>query len=75
MVTTLVRSRRISDIHKVRYSLHVQEAMAYCPRCQALQTVWINGDTLMPTRKFYQTGARIYHDCGSSQPCHLYRNG
>jgi hypothetical protein len=49
------------------------EAMAFCPRCKALQTIWINGNKLMPTRKFTQERNEIYHDCGSNQPCRLYR--
>jgi hypothetical protein len=75
MVTSAVRVKKVTDIHKVRYSLDVEEAMAFCPSCKALQTVWVSGNTLMPTRKFYQTGGQVYHDCGSGQPCHLYING
>jgi hypothetical protein len=74
MVVSAVRTKRVSNIHGVRYTLRVDEAMAFCPRCKALQTVWLSGHTLMPTRKFYQVGNQIYHDCGSGQPCHLYIN-
>jgi hypothetical protein len=73
MVVTF-KAERVSGIHKVRYSLHVGEAMAYCPNCKALQTVWLSGNTLLPTRKFYQVDGRVYHDCGSGLPCHLYMN-
>ncbi len=55
------------------YNTRPREAVAFCPRCKALQTVWLNGNTLMPTRKFSQEGGEIYHDCGSSQPCRLYQ--
>ena len=48
------------------------EVMAFCPQCKALQAVWINGNALMPNRKFSQIGSQIYHECGSSRPCRLY---
>ena len=50
------------------------EVVVFCPKCKALQTVQISGSYLMPTRKFFQRGAYIYHDCGSTQPCRLYNN-
>jgi hypothetical protein len=75
MVVMSIKAKGISEIHKIRYSLHVEEAMAFCPHCKALQTVWLSGGVLMPTRKFYQIADHIYHDCGSGQPCHLYLNG
>lgn len=55
------------------HSTQPREAVAFCPRCKAFQTVWLNGNRLMPTRKFSQEGGEIYHDCGSSQPCRLYQ--
>jgi len=50
------------------------EAIAYCPHCKALQTVWINEDRLLPTRKFYEKENQVFHDCGSHQPCRLYQD-
>jgi hypothetical protein len=73
MVMLAVKEEEISDIHKAE-GIWSGEAVAFCPWCKALQTVWIDGNTLMPTRKFYQAGSQIYHDCGSSQPCCLYRS-
>jgi len=50
------------------------EFIAVCPKCGTLETVWLTKDGLLvPTRKFSQYGARIYHDCGADVPCHLYR--
>jgi hypothetical protein len=49
-----------------------EEVMAYCQQCKALQTIWLDGHTLMPTQKFTQQGNEIYHNCGSKQPCRLY---
>jgi hypothetical protein len=74
MVMLAVKEEKTSGIQKAEYATWSGEATAFCPRCKALQTVWIDGNTLMPTRKFYQVGSRIYHDCGSSQPCCLYRS-
>jgi hypothetical protein len=73
MVMPAVKEKRISDIQKADGAWS-GEAVAFCPRCRALQTVWIDGNKLMTTRKFHQVGSKIYHDCGSSQPCRLYRN-
>jgi hypothetical protein len=49
-----------------------EEVMVFCPSCKALQTVWLNGDTLLPTVKFTQSGNHIYHNCGSALPCRLF---
>jgi hypothetical protein len=46
--------------------------MAFCPGCKAFQTVWLDGDRLMSTRRFTQEGSQVYHNCGAEQPCHLY---
>ncbi len=74
MVLLAVKEERSSNIQKAEYGVWSGEAVALCPQCKALQTVLINGNTLMPTRKFFQEGSLIYHDCGSSQPCRLYIN-
>jgi len=49
------------------------EMVAFCPRCKTLETVWFVRDNLMPTLKFFQEASRVYHDCGSREPCRLYR--
>ncbi|MFC1976682.1 hypothetical protein ACFLWS_00195 [Chloroflexota bacterium] len=50
------------------------ELIVFCPNCSTLETVLFKENRMaVPTRKFSQYGARIYHDCGSSQPCRLYR--
>jgi hypothetical protein len=52
------------------------EFIAACPGCGTLETVWFteNG-ALVPTRKFRQYGAKVYHDCGAGTPCRVCRNG
>ena len=74
MVLLAVKEERASNIPKAKYGVWSGEAMAFCPHCKALQTIWINDGTLMPSRKFNQIGSQIYHDCGSSQPCRLYHS-
>jgi len=74
MILMAVKEERALNIQKAEYSIGSGEAMAFCPRCKALQTIWINNGMLMPTRKFIQAGSQIYHDCGSDQPCRLYRS-
>jgi len=49
------------------------EVVVLCPGCKALQTLQVMGDSILPTRKYYQKGRQVYHDCGSAQPCRLYR--
>ena len=68
-----VKEREAYNIEQFAHVVWSEEALAFCPGCKAFQTVWISGNKLMPTRKFTQEGNEIYHDCGSSQPCRLYR--
>ena len=58
---------------KPRISTNIDELLAFCPKCTALETLYFSEEGLTPTRKFTQTDGHIYHDCGSSKPCHLYR--
>lgn len=48
------------------------ELVVLCPKCKTLETLWVN-DGFIQTRKFYQEDSGVYHDCGSSEPCRLYR--
>ena len=48
------------------------ELVAFCPKCKTLETLWFTGDVLVQTQKFSQKDARVYHDCGSSEPCRLF---
>lgn len=72
MTLLAVKDERPSINAKAKNGTALEEAIAFCPRCKALQTVWVKSHTLMPTRKFTQEGTKIYHDCGSRQPCRLY---
>jgi len=66
------KEERPSDIQNMAHGMSSGEAVAFCPHCKTFQTVWVERNMLISTRKFFQEGSRIYHDCGSSQPCHLY---
>jgi len=68
----LVKEKRIFGIRVGDNPFKTEEVIAFCPRCKALQTVWLSGNTMMQTQKFSQVGNQIYHNCGSSQPCRLY---
>ncbi len=56
-----------------RIGAPVNELVAFCPNCKTLETLWFSADKLMKTRKFIQVNSHIYHDCGSTEPCRLYR--
>jgi hypothetical protein len=51
--------------------VEMDEVVAFCPNCNTYETLWFEGDRLMQTRKFHQSGDKIYHDCGSVRPCRL----
>ncbi len=72
MTLQAIKERRPHNINELTNNAWSGEAMAFCPSCKAFQTVWLSGDKLMPTRKFFQEGNLIYHDCGSNLPCRLY---
>ena len=43
-----VRGESVLDIRKSEHVAGSGEAIALCPHCKALQTIWINDGTLMP---------------------------
>ena len=50
-----------------------RQMVAQCPKCLTLETLWFNGDGLVPTTRFYQgKDGKVYHKCGSSEPCSLF---
>ena len=49
------------------------ELIAQCPKCKTVETLQFVEDTLTTSRKFFQKGDKIYHDCGSELPCRLHR--
>jgi len=63
----------VSGTTGLSVSADVKEVIAFCPSCKALETLWLTDDRLIQSRKFSQDGGQIYHDCGSCEPCRLYR--
>jgi hypothetical protein len=75
MTITLTRPTKPVIAKKIRHIVNVRfdEVVALCPKCKTLETLWFTEDGLMETRKFIQEGTKIYHDCGSDEPCRLFR--
>ncbi|MBI4283269.1 MAG: hypothetical protein HY663_02225 [Chloroflexi bacterium] len=75
MVLTLTQRPETKSSNGIAVSAFpdVQELVAHCPECKTLETLTFSNGRLMPTRKFFQIGNQVYHDCGSHQPCRLYR--
>jgi len=49
------------------------EVLASCPKCKTFETLWFKGNVLSPTKRFAQgLNKRVYHDCGSDEPCRLF---
>ena len=52
--------------------LYFTEFVVFCPHCKNMETIWLGGDSLLTERRYNQRKGRIYHDCGSPEPCRLY---
>jgi hypothetical protein len=74
MVLQIIERKTVPGVQGREKRTGTVEVVAICPKCKALQTIWVNDGVLMSTRKFAQVGGRIYHDCGSAQPCRLYHS-
>jgi hypothetical protein len=48
------------------------EALVQCIVCKDLQSISFVRGQLIPTRKYVQRDNYVYHECGSSSPCHLF---
>ncbi len=75
MPVVLIQQERPNVVRKPRRraSAIADELLACCPECKTLETLHFTDGSLMPTRKFSQEESRVYHNCGSSKPCRLYR--
>lgn len=58
---------------KVNFEPTPRDVFAQCPKCKTVETLQFVGDRLTPSRKFRQRDGRVYHDCGSDEPCLLRR--
>lgn len=75
MVLALAQRPQTRSLNRtaVRFFPDVNELLAFCPGCKTLETLWFNNGWLMQTRKFNQRGEQVFHDCGTAQPCRLFR--
>jgi hypothetical protein len=73
MPLVLVKERKARKQTGKTVALLGDEIVALCPKCKTLETLCLEGGKLAPTQKFSQRGSQIYHDCGSDEPCCLYR--
>ncbi len=71
LATPLRRRKTRKVLWKVGQSFP-QELLAFCPGCKALDVLRFAGGMMIPTRKYVQSGRRIYHDCGTDSPCRLH---
>jgi len=72
MTLTAIKEEKLGVARETRLLNEPVEVMAFCPGCKAFQTVWLDGNRLMSTRRFTQEGNQVFHNCGAEQPCHLY---
>ena len=49
-----------------------RDVTAFCPKCKALETLSLNGEGMVPTRRFTQKASEVYHTRGSDLPCRLF---
>lgn len=75
MVLALAQSPQTQYLNRTAARLlpDVRELVVYCPGCKTLETLWFSNGWLRPTRKFNQQGERVFHDCGTREPCRLYQ--
>jgi hypothetical protein len=73
MVTTAIRNP--VNMTQERYSRLLDEVVVYCPNCKTLETLTLTRNRLATNRKFSLMDGRVYHNCGASVPCRLYRIG
>lgn len=74
MVTTSIKSP-IDLTDDTKYSRLLDEVVVFCPNCKTLETLTFSRNRLTANRKFIQSNSHIYHNCGSAEPCRLYRVG
>ena len=76
MVLALAQHLQTRSLYRTTVSILPDirdEIVAFCPGCKTLETLWFNNGWLMTTRKFNQRGKQIFHDCGTPEPCRLFR--
>ena len=75
MELVLEGNKRAEYLHRIMSRLFpgIQEIVVYCPGCKTLEALSFDDGWLMNTRKFSQHDGLVFHDCGTEEPCRLYR--
>ena len=73
MTETQVHTRQSQAYVASDADADTEEIITFCPGCKAFQTLWLHHGRLVLTRKYTQKNNQVYHDCGASRPCRLYR--
>jgi len=78
MYQSFRRGNRISQGRAMNKAVNVvtkmeEEVVVLCPKCKTFETVWLTNGVIVKTQKFTQEDDRIFHDCGSDEPCRLLR--
>jgi len=76
MVTGLAQQTRpviLKEVLRTTTRLAISELVVCCPKCKTFETLTFTQDGTIRTRKFSQENSHIYHDCGSTEPCRVFR--
>ena len=74
MQLTIDKKRVISnEASSTPVFMQEEELIAHCPGCKTIETIYFSNGELVSTRKFYSDDTHIYHRCGSSESCRLYK--
>jgi phage FluMu protein Com len=75
MATGLAKTKPVTlkEVLRTTARVAVSELVASCPKCKTFETLTFTLDGTIRTRKFSQEDSQVYHDCGSTEPCRLYR--
>ncbi len=73
-MATKVAQKQASDQSKIQWYDEdtSRELVAYCPGCKALETIAIGARGFFPTSRYALKNGKVYHHCGSAEPCRLY---
>lgn len=73
MGVTKTKSVTLKEVLPTTAEVAASELVASCPKCKTFETLTFTLDGTIRTRKFSQQNNHVYHDCGSTEPCRLYR--
>ena len=73
---TIAELKKVKPVRrkKLRMLDVTHELVAFCPECMAFETLGFTQEGMLPTRKFQQLDNGIFHACGATKPCRLFRS-